>query len=137
MIAREHPTACARLLLTPSFPSRRDEDSYTTMETCVYQQDGASTRRSGFTRSYLNEKGLSTIDWPTKSPDLNIVENIWAATARRLYLCQRQFDAVEKVKGVSEDVRATISGELLQKIYRSILRQMLAVLDGQRRARKH
>ena len=80
---------------------------------------------------------MRTIDWPAKSPDVNIIENIWEIMARRVYLRQRQFDTVEQLKEVIEDVWATISGELLQKLYRSIRRRMLAVLDGQGRATKY
>ena len=110
---------------------------YEEMENWYYQQDGASMHRSGFTRSWLNEKGVRTIDWPAKSPDVNIIENIWGIMARRVYLRQRQFDTVEQLKEVIEDVWATISGELLQKLYPSIPWRMLAVLDGQGRATKY
>ncbi|CDF35348.1 unnamed protein product [Chondrus crispus] len=112
-------------------------EMYGEMENWVYQQDGASIHRSRFTRSWLNEKGVRTMDWPAKSPDLNIIENIWGIMARRVYLRQRQFDTIEQLKEVIEDVWAIISGELLQKLYRSIPRRMLAVLDGQGRATKY
>ena len=57
--------------------------------------------------------------------------------ARRVDLRQRQFDTVDQLKEVIEEVWATISGELLQSLYRSIPRRMLAVLDGQGRATKY
>ena len=107
------------------------------MENQVYQKDGDSIHRSGFTHSWPSEKGVRTIGWPAKSPDLNIIENIWGIMAHRVYLRQRQFHTVEQLKEVIEDVWATNNGELLQKLYRSIPRRILALLDGRGRATKY
>ena len=57
--------------------------------------------------------------------------------ARRVYARQRQFDTIAQLKEVIEEVRATIGGEGLQKLYRSIPRRMLAVLDSKGRATKY
>ena len=51
-------------------------EMYGEMATWVYQQDGASIHRSTYTSSWLTLKGVRTIDWPAKSPDLNTIENI-------------------------------------------------------------
>ena len=110
---------------------------YGEMATWVYQQDGASIHTSTYTRSRLTKKCVRTIDWSAKSPDLNIIENIWGIMARGVYLRQRQFDTVDQLKEVIVEVWATISGELLQSLYRSIPRRMLAVLDVQGRATKY
>ena len=77
-------------------------EMYGETQNWVYQQGDASIQRSGFTRSVLTQKGVGTIDWPAKFPDLNIIENIWGIMARRVYLRQRQFDTVEQLKAVIE-----------------------------------
>ena len=46
------------------------------METWVFQQDGASIHKSTFTRSWLTERDVRTIDWPAKSSALNIIEKM-------------------------------------------------------------
>lgn len=103
----------------------------------LYQQDGATTHRSGFNRSWLSTKGVRTIQLAAKSPDFNILENVWGIMARLVYLQQRQFDPLEDLKNVIKDVWATISGELVQKFYLCVPRRMLAVLDEQGRATKY
>ncbi|CDF39637.1 unnamed protein product [Chondrus crispus] len=107
------------------------------MATWVFQQDGASMHRSTFTRSWLTERSVRTIDWPAKSPYLNIIQNIWGIMARRVYARQRQFDKIAQLKEVIEEVWATTRCEVLQKQYRSIPRCMLAVLDSKGRATKY
>lgn len=57
--------------------------------------------------------------------------------ARRVCMQQRQFDPLEDLKNVIEDVWATISGERVQKFYRNLHRHMVAVLDAQGRATKY
>ena len=40
-------------------------------------QDGAPAHRARATTAYLNANNVNVVDFPPKSPDLNIIENIW------------------------------------------------------------
>ena len=41
-------------------------------------QDNAPVHRAHIIRDLLRELGLTTMEWPPYSPDLNPIENIWA-----------------------------------------------------------
>ena len=41
---------------------------------------------------------MLVMDWPARSPDMNIIENVWAVLARRVYQGGRQFDSIEDLK---------------------------------------
>ena len=46
--------------------------------------DGAPALRTRATTAYLNANNLNVVNFPSESPDLNIIENIWGELNRRL-----------------------------------------------------
>lgn len=68
-----------------------------------FQQDNAPAHRSAETRAVLDELGLDLLqDWPPYSPDLNIIEVIWAIMEDRVE--KRQPKTLDELKQVILDV---------------------------------
>ena len=51
----------------------------------IWQQDNASIHVSKKTQNYFRINQVNTLKWPSRSPDLNIVENIFAFMSKHIY----------------------------------------------------
>lgn len=49
------------------------------------QQDNAPCHKAQVVTEFLLDNGLPTIDWPPYSPDMNVIENVWAMLKRKVH----------------------------------------------------
>ena len=57
----------------------------------IYQQDLAPIHSSGSTDRWFLANEVEVLDWASRSPDLNPIENLWGWLVRRVYANRRQF----------------------------------------------
>lgn len=94
----------------------------------VLQQDNAPCHKGKIVSKFIDGIGLATLDWPPQSPDLNIIENLWAYVKqkRTIALGQTKEEAVENIKAIWEN----ISIDYLINLYKSIPKRLQAVIDA-------
>ena len=53
----------------------------------IFQQDNSPNHRANIVKNYLKNAKIKTLTWPSQSPDINPIENIWAEIKRKTKDC--------------------------------------------------
>jgi hypothetical protein len=61
-------------------------------------QNNAAIHRSNATTVWFNQHHIKLLEWPAQSPDIILMENVWAIPVRRIYTNNKQYDSVEELK---------------------------------------
>lgn len=86
----------------------------------IFQQDNASIHSSKSTKQWFVTKKIRVLGWPAKSPDLNIIENLWGTLSRKVYAEGRQYQTVEELKSAIVKHWGEITKEEVHNLYQSL-----------------
>lgn len=95
----------------------------------VFQQDNAPPHKSKDTTKFLKDKGINVLDWPSKSPDLNIVENIWGILSKAIYTNTINYQSIPALKEAIKTQWDLISLETINNLYESFPNRLMDVLS--------
>jgi transposase len=95
----------------------------------IFQQDNAPIHTSRETKRAILELGLNVMAWPSKSPDLNPIENLWGVLARAVYNEGRQFDTKEELKSAIIRGWATVTSDLMNALVQSMPNRCQQVIE--------
>ena len=118
-------------------PKKFNSDEYTKMLSShllpfynienIYMQDNAPIHRSKVTMQFIEENGIIIIDdWPAQSPDLNIIENLWAILKYELQ--KLNFNSEESLWKSCVEIWNSIPPKKITQLYQSIPNRLLNII---------
>ena len=93
----------------------------------VFQQDNAPTHKASIIKNFFRKNEWEVQEWPPYSPDLNIIENLWAIVKKRL---AKQSVSWENLEEKVQEIWNSIELETVQKLYDSIPERLEAVASS-------
>ena len=98
-------------------------------ENFIFQQDNARIHTSKEAENWFKEKRIQIFDWPSRSPDLNPMENLWGILARKVYSNGRQFQTVGELKKAIIYHWNEIENEVLENLISSMPERVFNVIQ--------
>ncbi len=77
----------------------------------IFQQDLAPTHTAKVTKSWFNDHGVTVLDWPADSPDLNPIDNLWGIVKRKTRLRDTRPNNADDLKAAIKATWASITPE--------------------------
>lgn len=99
-------------------------------ENYTFQHDNAPIHASHATKKWLSEQSINVLPWPSRSPDLNPIENLWGILARAVYRNGRQFICVEDLKNAVKRAWEELSCDILLQLIESMPNRIFNVIKN-------
>jgi len=95
----------------------------------LFQDDNAPPHTADIVNEWFQKYNTQRIDWPSKSPDLNIIENIWGKI--KYEIRGQIFNTIDDLWDEINYQWSSISNELIRQLYRSLPTRMIAVIEAE------
>jgi transposase len=83
----------------------------------IFQQDNAPCHRAKDTLDFLEKEKIDVLPWPSQSPDLNLIENLWSIVKRKL---KSQYRDLSAMKSDIRRIWEAIDFPVIKSMYDSI-----------------
>ncbi len=94
----------------------------------IFQQDLAPAHTAKGTKSWFNDHGVTVLDWPANSPDLNPIENLWGIVKRKMR--DTRPNNADELKATVKETWASIPPQQCHHLITSMPRQIEAVIKA-------
>ena len=96
------------------------DDLHTNHQSFILQADNDPKHKSRATQAWLRENNIPTLDWLSSSPDMNIIENLWAYLDNRIRAHPMNLSNSKELWIALEKEWYNISPEYIRKLYESL-----------------
>ena len=103
----------------------------------TFQHDNAPAHASKSTKEWLAANGIATLEWPSVSPDMNPIENIWGIMCRNVYKDGKSYANVSELRKAILAAWNAISMEQLQALSDSMESRVFSCIRSGGKAIKY
>ncbi len=94
----------------------------------IFQQDLAPAHTAKGTKSWFNDHGVTVLDWPANSPNLNQIENLWGIVKRKMRYTRP--NNADDLKAAIKATWASITPEMCHRLIVFMPRHIDAVIHA-------
>jgi transposase len=96
-------------------------------EKFTFQQDNTAVHSAKVVKSYFKANNIPLLEWPARSPDINVIENLWKDLARAAK--GRQFNNMKELKQCILLEWGKINKKRMKKLYESLPKRMISIIQ--------
>ncbi len=101
----------------------------------IFQQDLVPAYTAKGTKSWFIDYGVTVLDWPANSPDLNPIENLWGIVKRKMR--DTRPNNADDLKATVKETWASIPPQQCHKLITSMPRRIEAVIKAKEAPTKY
>lgn len=90
----------------------------------IYQQDNCSIHKSNYVKWWMGSHDFDVLDWPSRSPDINPIENLWDIVDSRVRKRVEAPKSLELLASAVIEEWNNIPLEILHHLYESMPRRI-------------
>ncbi len=94
----------------------------------IFQKDLATAHTAKGTKSWFNDHGVTVLDWPANSPDLNPIENLYGIVKKKMR--DTRPNNADDLKAAIKATWASITPEQCHRLITSMPRGIDAVIHA-------
>ena len=97
-------------------------------EQLIFMQDGASYHSSNYIIDWLEENNVEYLEWPAQSPDLNLIENVWAAVRNELFNRRAKIRNSDDLWTQAREIFYDLSLTFIRKLYQNLPQRLESII---------
>ena len=92
----------------------------------LFQHDNDPKHKSKLVTEWLNKAKISVLEWPSQSPDLNPIENLWVELKRRVH--SRHPKNIDELEQICKEEWQNISPDVCFNLIKNYKKRLASVI---------